>query len=153
MSFEAPQESVKDRLINSGIAKIAFDSTYSKYPTLLEDLGLTINDLDFKAAYSSPDKVPEITIEMPNMDPKTKDRVPARKIFVSDETENFTEHLNDEQKQILIDLCDAAGVVVGEPDELIKERLERVGRIKSEHPGASQDEIMQMVEDEEKGLA
>ena len=97
MSFEAPQESVKDRLIKSGIAKIAFDSLYSKYPTLLEDIGITLDDLDFRVAYGSEEKDPVITIEMPNIDPSTKDRVPKTKVFVSDAGDpGFSQNLNDE---------------------------------------------------------
>jgi hypothetical protein len=119
------QESQKDRLIRSGIAKIAFDSLYSKYPTLLEDMGLKIEDLDFRAAYASDEKDPQITVEIPNIDPKTKDRVPKTKAFISDKSvPGFSENLNDEQRKLLIDLCEGVGVVVEEPDGLVKERLE-----------------------------
>jgi hypothetical protein len=152
MSFEAPQESVKDKLINSGIAKIAFDSAYSKYPTLLEDMDMTLNDLDFRAGYFSDEKEPEIIIEMPNTDPKTKDRVPTTKIFVSDASGPFTENLDEEQRKILLDLCEEAGVVTEGPDDLVKERVERVSRIRGEHPEASQEEITKILEEEEKGL-
>lgn len=116
------QESPKDKLIKSGIAKIAIDSLWSNID-ILKTLKLNIQDLDFRVAYASDEKDPQITVEIPNVDPATKDRVPKRKYFISDKTVNFTGSLSDEQKQVLTELCEKAGVVVEEPDDLIKERV------------------------------
>jgi len=117
------QESIKDKLIQSGIAKIAIDSLWSK-TDILEALKMNIEDLDFRAAYASDEKDPQITVEVPNVDPATKDRVPKIKSFISDKTRpNFTKNLSEEQKQLLTELCEEAGVVVEEPDELVKEAL------------------------------
>ena len=119
------EKSQKDSLIKSGIAKIAIDSLWTKID-LLKTLKMNVEDLDFRVAYASDEKDPQITVEIPNLDPETKDRVPKTKFFISDKTvPNFSKSLNDEQKQVLIKLCEKTGVVFEEPDELVKEALKK----------------------------
>ncbi len=119
------QESIKNRLIESGIAEAAivslFDKDFLKYMNLL---GLYIDDFNFKAGYASyaPDK-PQIIVDIPNLDSSTQDRVPMRRFFISDKTRDLSGNLNEEQNRILTEMCDEAGVVAEEPDDLIKEAL------------------------------
>ena len=118
------QESQKDKLMQSGIAKIAFDMlTFDK--DIKAGL-ISVEDCDFKVSYLPNRDNPVITVEIPNVDEETKDRVPKRKIFVSDDTVGLNQNLNEEQKQILKELADNVGIVNEEPDDLIKEKIKKV---------------------------
>jgi hypothetical protein len=111
------RESIKSKLIQSGIAKIALDTVYSG--------SKNIEQFEIRVAMEPENplngKTPVIIFELPDT---------TEKVFVSENNRpQLSKNLNDEQKQLLAELSENAGDVWEEYDDKTKkfivDRLQR----------------------------